>query len=129
MDRKKIKEVLADKNMLFVDDDESICEGIEALLSRYFNSVKIALNADDAIDIYKSNDIDIIVSDVTMPDKTGFELASELYDYDENLKIVFISGHSEEVYVDKMQKYGSNYLIKPINYQLLFDTLINVLED
>jgi YesN/AraC family two-component response regulator len=126
MDRVKIKETFQDKTLLFVDDDLSICEGINNLLERYFKKIYIATDADSAIDIYKNNKVDIVVSDVTMPDKNGFEMAEEIYEYDSNLKIVFISGHNEKYYIENMKKYGSMYLIKPINYRMLFDLLVDL---
>jgi two-component system response regulator YesN len=123
MDRRAYKEFFSTKSLLFVDDDSSICDAIEVLLSRYFKQIHITTDPLEAIEIFKSHEIDLVMSDVTMPDISGFELAQRLKDINQDIKILFVSGHNESDYVSKMQELGAGYLVKPINHKNLFETI------
>lgn len=129
MDRKELKEYLSDKIILFVDDDMSICEAFDSLTNRYFRQVFVESNPTKAIEIYKNNNIDLVISDITMPDIDGFSLAKEFANVKSDLNIIFISGHNENEYLKQMEDFGGHYIIKPINHKLLFDKIIDIFKN
>ena len=65
-------------NVLLVDDEKNFVEFLaERLQLRDFN-VTIAFNGDEAINLVKENDFDVIVLDVQMPGKNGVETLKEI---------------------------------------------------
>lgn len=90
----------SDFNLLIIDDEKDLAEtiGDEAELEGY--NVDIALDGDSAIKILQSKRIDLILSDVRMPNIDGYELLLQLKDnFDKLPLIVFMSGFSD--YSDK----------------------------
>jgi two-component system response regulator YesN len=126
MNRRELKEYLSDKKIIFVDDDESICNGFEILTNKYFEKVYVYNNPQDAIDGLKEKDVDMVISDITMPDINGFEMVRSMREIKQNFEVIFISGHNESEYLDKMREFGGHYIIKPINHQLLFEKIIEI---
>jgi DNA-binding NtrC family response regulator len=127
MDRQYIKETLSTKSVLFVDDEVDITTPMESMLSKYFKDVYISNSGEDGIQIYKNNSVDIVVSDVTMNGISGIEMANELKKEYRDLKIIFITGHNEKHFTNQIEEITPYYLIKPINYKLLFEDIINIL--
>ena len=65
----------ADNHLLLVEDNEELLYLMERILSRHYH-VLIAKDGLEALDIIKDNEIDIIISDVMMPEMDGLELSS-----------------------------------------------------
>lgn len=64
--------------ILVVDDMEMLVELLRDGLSEYGHTVFTALSGSEAIDIFKNNQIDLVVSDLGMPNITGWELGKEI---------------------------------------------------
>ncbi len=79
------------KNILVVDDESSILMLIEEALDTEFN-VLTAESAAEAFKITKNNNIDLIISDLVMPEKNGIDMIMELKKTNPNIKILAISG-------------------------------------
>jgi CheY-like chemotaxis protein len=102
------------ETVLIADDDE----GIRSLLSRHFTRagylVATARNAADATVKFQSlgGDVDLLVTDVIMPQMNGRELASRLRRVRPGLKVIYLSGHAP----GELEEVGA----KPTDGQLLF---------
>jgi len=78
-------------NILVVDDEPSILELIKEALNDEYN-VLTAESASDAFKIATDNTIDLIVSDLVMPDKNGIDMIMEFKKNEPDIKILAISG-------------------------------------
>jgi two-component system, cell cycle sensor histidine kinase and response regulator CckA len=89
--------------ILVVDDEPMIRNLIETVLEQEGFDVLCAENGPDAIHMSERHpgQIDLLVSDVTMPGMDGFTLAEELHAADPNLPVLFVSGYSERIPLDK----------------------------
>jgi YesN/AraC family two-component response regulator len=65
-------------NVLLVDDEEEIREGMKTLLKKFFNNVDIAVNGQDGLSKYIKNNYDIVITDLTMPKMNGIELMNKI---------------------------------------------------
>ena len=80
------------KNILIVDDVASIRTFIRIILEDANYNVCEASDGEEGIEVYKNSDnIDLIITDIYMPKKSGLELVVELKKYNENLKIIVLS--------------------------------------
>ena len=67
--------------VLLVDDEYMVTEGLKRLIPFEkwdMQVVATANHADDALDYVKKNPVDVVISDVNMPDKTGLEMIREM---------------------------------------------------
>jgi PAS domain S-box-containing protein len=85
------------QTLLVVDDDPGVRTFAAKLLRRLGYTVLIAANADEARKaLERPETVDLILTDVVMPGTSGPELADELVARHPGLKVIFMSGYSEE---------------------------------
>ena len=104
-------------NILLVDDETSERDGISYLIKKYNLPLNIAeaYNGKKALEYIKSNQVDILLTDIKMPYMDGLELAKETFQYDKNIKIIIFSAYGEFEYAKKaFEANAVNYLLKPI---------------
>ena len=73
-------------------------------------------NAVDALDYFYDNVIDLIVSDIMMPNMDGFEFAESVREINQNIPILFVTAKS--AFEDKSRGFGlgvDDYMVKPID--------------
>jgi len=108
--------------LVIVDDEEKILEGISELFpwnNIGFQVVARFVDARSALAYVNSNPVDVVMSDISMPDMNGIELTKELKKFPE-LKIVLFSSFRDYEYMRAAIHYGIwDYLLKPIRYEEL----------
>jgi len=120
-------ETLKKLTILFVEDDEQIAEKTLETLDFLFKNVDYAKNGIEALDIYKTNRPDIILTDIKMPLMDGIELAKTIRKDDYNTPIVFLTSFSEQRFLmDAINISSDGYLVKPINLDQMINSLCNV---
>ena len=105
--------------VLLVDDEYMITEGLKRLIpfdKWDMEVVATANHADDALDYVREHPVDIVVSDVNMPDKTGLEMIGEMKELLPNAYYILLSGYQEFDYVKKALNLNVvDYLVKPVD--------------
>jgi PAS domain S-box-containing protein len=105
------------ETILVVEDEQLVREFVSSLLTEYGYKVREASNGVEALEIWKqcSDEIDLLLTDVVMPQKTsGVELANRLLDEKQDLKVIFTSGYSFELLEEHFQSRAElNFLPKP----------------
>ncbi|MFC1747289.1 response regulator [Pseudomonadota bacterium] len=79
-------------NILVVDDEEPIRSLVRKILTKDGHDVMEAENGQIACDMFSSADIDLIVTDLVMPEKNGIEMIMEIKRLNPNVKVIAISG-------------------------------------
>ena len=105
--------------VLLVDDEYMITEGLKRLIPFEkwdMEVVATANHADDALDYVREHPVDIVISDVNMPDKTGLEMIGEMKDLLPDAYYILLSGYQEFDYVKKAMNLNVvDYLVKPVD--------------
>ena len=105
--------------VLLVDDEYMITEGLKRLIPFEkwdMEVVATANHADDALDYVREHPVDIVISDVNMPDKTGLEMIGEMKELLPNAYYILLSGYQEFDYVKKAMNLSVvDYLVKPVD--------------
>ena len=118
------------KTILVADDDESLRRVIEYNLSNKGYSVFLASNGDEALNIFKENDIDIVVTDIKMENIDGIELLEKIKKLRKNALVIMITAHgSIETAVKAMKLGAHDYITKPFDreeLQIVIDKALNV---
>lgn len=102
--------------ILIVEDDENLSLLYQSALKNERFEVFRAMNGIEALDILDKQFIDLIISDIMMPDMDGYELAESLREADYDLPILFIT--AKDSFEDKKRgfKIGiDDYMVKPID--------------
>ncbi|HAM49724.1 MAG TPA: hypothetical protein DCP92_03155 [Nitrospiraceae bacterium] len=83
------------ETILFVEDEDMIREIISSALKSYGYDVLLARDGEEAMEIYRSrsDEIDIVLSDKTMPRKSGIELFRELKSMNPDIKFILMTGY------------------------------------
>jgi len=104
------------KTILIADDDESLRRVIEYNLSNKGYRVLLANNGNEALNIFKSEDVDIVITDIKMEKVDGLELLEEIKRLKSNALVIMITAHGSIETAVKAMKLGAyDYITKPFN--------------
>lgn len=102
---------------MLTDDHEMIREGIKALIE-FDSKIHVVLQANSAKDCIsklekKDKQIDVLLLDINMPDKSGLELITEIKKINRKIKILLLTVHKEiEYLIEALDKGVNGYILK-----------------
>lgn len=115
--------------ILVVDDDRSILNFISALLCKYGYSVVVSDNAKDAISKFSGADVDIVLSDVVMPQVSGMELLEYVHKANPEVPVIMMTAFPEmEVMIDAIKKGAFDFIVKPFKTEYLVHVIERAVE-
>ena len=118
--------------ILVVDDDLGVRRVILRALSALGHDIIEATNGVEALAMYKENPVDLVITDLIMPEKDGIELIRELQEIRAGLKVIAISGggrHGKLELLDLAEAFGAQRVLsKPIHLDDLIETLEELLD-
>lgn len=133
IDVEKLQELGKKMRVLYAEDDKEVQSNTAMILEELFAEVVTADDGKEALQLYKNSDFDIILTDINMPVMNGIELIRSVNEIAPDQIVVVISAHNEtEYFMEGIQRGIFGYIIKPIDYDQLFDTLwkvVNVVKD
>ena len=117
------------QTVLVVEDEEGLREVARELLQAQGYTVLIAKNADEALRQFERNaSIDVLLTDVVMPGASGPELTRRLVEQRPGLKVIYMSGYTEEALAQHgVLKPGIELLHKPFTSETLGRKICEVL--
>lgn len=119
--------------LLIVDDEYMIVEGLKKLIDQQSLGIEIvytAYMAEDALRYVKKNPVDIVLTDISMPEITGLEMIERLQEMQKNIVYIVMSGYEEFEYARKAISLNvKDYLVKPIDHHRLNEILANIIKD
>jgi PAS domain S-box-containing protein len=120
------------ETILFVEDDDEVrtfmCQALESLKYKIIE----ASNGVEALEIVKQNNIklDLLITDVIMPEMGGKELAEEIVKFVPGIKILFTSGYTDNHIVRSGRlDEGINFLLKPFSIKDISKKIRIILEN
>ena len=114
--------------ILIIDDEPKIRNGLSNLLTRRegWEVAGAYENAADALKYLAVNQVDVMITDIKMPEISGLELIARIRERDKKTAIIILSGYSDFQFAQRAIELGvSRYLTKPTNPR----ELICVLEE
>jgi len=114
-------------SVLVVDDCQDSADGLSWILTTYGYDVHVAYNANDALAHAQTHSPDIVLLDLALPDKDGYEVADELKRNDHAPVLVAVTGYGRPQDKQHCAEAGfSHHLTKPVDPKVLLDTLDKV---
>jgi signal transduction histidine kinase len=126
-DEEKEATVSRHRRVLLVDDHYDTCIGMKRMLERRGYEITVAHSAEQAVEKVRIEDFDLLISDIGLPDRSGYELMRELR-VNKDFPGIALSGFGSEQDVKQAREAGfSEHLTKPINFERLEKTIQNLL--
>ncbi len=119
-----------EESVLFVDDEQSIALLGKKILERLGYKVVSSTSAQEALDIFLKapEKFDIVITDQTMPEMTGFDLAGEIMRISPDMPIILCTGYSHTIDEEQARSIGiKEYVMKPIKTHELAKVIRRVL--
>jgi two-component system NtrC family response regulator len=108
------------ETILIVDDEKNYLLVLSAVLEEEGYEVLTASSGPEALEIQKSSDLDLVLTDMKMPGMDGIEVLESIKARDADLPVIMMTAHGTiDKAVEAMQKGAYNYLLKPFDNERL----------
>jgi two-component system, NtrC family, response regulator len=112
------------QTILIVDDEKNYLLVLEDLLSDEGYQVITSDNARQALEIFRSHDLDLVITDMKMPGMDGMALLEQIHTQNPDLPVVMMTAFgSVEKAVEGMKKGAFDYILKPFKNEELILTI------
>ena len=91
------------------------------ILPFIFKETHFATDGNQAIELYKKYQTDLVITDLSMPKLDGLSMLKVIRKINEDVQCIFISGHTENSFKNECKKLNCTYIIKPISSKILFE--------
>jgi len=114
--------------VLLVDDEEELVTALAERLSFRGIEADWATTGQRALELVGAQAYDVAVLDVKMPNFSGIELKKRLEKTRSGMKYIFLTGHGSEEDFKAGSAEASRYLVKPLDIDMLIETMREVVE-
>lgn len=122
--------VLKSLNLLYVEDEVNIRENLTTTLNLMCNKTFACSNAKEALDLFHKEQIDMILSDISMPQMSGLEFAKLIRKENKTIPIILLSAHTDTPYLLEATRLKLiDYITKPVDFNSLKDALVRAVEE
>jgi len=119
--------------LLFVDDEEIILQGLVELIegqSLMDLEVNYAYSAKDALKLMQKTRIDIVVTDIEMPQMNGLQLQKEIRKQWPHCKVIFLTGYDEFSYAhEAIRNDGFDFLLKTESDETIIQAIVRAMSE
>jgi len=118
------------KKILVADDEPNIVAALEFLLQRHGFEVTVARNGEEALQLVESQSPDLVLLDVMMPVRSGYEVCRRIRERADwsHIKIIMLSAKGRDAEVNKGIAVGADlYITKPFSTRDLVDKVKGLL--
>jgi DNA-binding response OmpR family regulator len=119
------------KKVLIADDEPNIVAAVEFLLQRSGYEVHVARNGDEALKLVEACNPDLVLLDVMMPVRSGYEVCKRIRENDawRHIKIIMLSAKGRDAEVTKGLAIGADdYVTKPFSTRELLQRIGELLQ-
>lgn len=110
--------------LLIVDDEELIREGLKLMLSIYddVEVVDMAKNGYEALEVCRTNDIDVVLMDIRMKDCDGVMGTRIIKEQFSRIKVIILTTFKDKEYIEEALKYGAfGYMLKDSSHDVIYE--------
>ncbi|WP_226960541.1 EAL domain-containing protein [Sulfurimonas paralvinellae] len=116
-------------HLLVVEDDEAMRKVTVTFLNTFFDNIHCAGDGVEALQVLGEEPIDMILTDINMPNMNGLEFIAKLREMNCDLPIMILSAHAEPSYFLQSIKYSvDGYLLKPFDIEQFFPLLLKIVK-
>ena len=106
--------------ILLVDDDKNTADGLKKILLQDGYDTGCTYTGNEALDLIEAEHFDIVITDMKLPDISGFSIIEKVKKKNVDIAVVMITAFSSiQTAIDAMKKGADDYLTKPVNIEEL----------
>jgi len=125
-----LNSILKKLTVLYIEDEDNIRVNVRKALELICEKVYDVDSAEAAKDILIKQRVDIIISDINLPNTSGIEFVKDLRNIDKTIPIILLSAYTDKEYLLEATKLKLiDYLTKPIDFKALNQALLKCVED
>ena len=114
-------------NILYVEDDLSLIDGLKYTLETSGYMIDISRTVKEALTLFKQSQYDLLLLDVTLPDGTGFDICREVRKLS-TVPIIFLTASDQEISIVRGLDIGADdYITKPFKLNELLSRIKAIL--
>jgi two-component system, cell cycle sensor histidine kinase and response regulator CckA len=114
--------------ILLVDDEEVVLDVGTMMLEKIGYQVLGARNSAEAVEIFKQNEIDLVLLDLKLPDESGAETFKKITAIDPDARVILSTGYNETQEVFELINLGCRGMLqKPFSLERLFEKVAEAL--
>ncbi len=118
------------QNVLIVDDNTQLNAMLKTILESENFNIKQAYNGREAFKVAISEDVDLVIMDLMMPQMNGESAIKAIYHANPKIKFIVISGNMGSISKDNLSKYNIvAFFDKPFHIPQVIDTVKNALSN
>lgn len=132
IDEPMLRNAFGSESILVVDDEEMVGRFVVQSLSLYGYQVRLISDPLQCLNMFQQEpdfQVDLLLSDMVMPDMNGFELFEKLSEIRPDLKVLFMSGYNEDIVGTSNSGFRFPFLAKPFLVKTLLGKIREVLDD
>ena len=115
--------------LLYVEDNVGARAGSMLIFEEFFGRVIEAVDGEDGLEKFKNYHIDLVITDITMPQMNGLEMAAAIRKLSPQTPVLILSAYNEaEYFIESIRLGVEGYLLKPIEIGQFMDVLSQVIE-
>ncbi|RUM66828.1 MAG: hypothetical protein DSZ05_03715 [Sulfurospirillum sp.] len=127
---KKLEKIARQMHLLYVDDNRELCETYVSFFQDIFAHVAYANDGKEALNLYRKNRYDLVITDINMPHMNGFTFIKQMKMINPEQAVIVVSAYSEIAYLSKINQCDiTQFLVKPVDTKELIEKVYSVLED
>ncbi|MEA2030753.1 MAG: GAF domain-containing protein [candidate division Zixibacteria bacterium] len=108
------------ERIIIVDDEKRMCDSLSALLTGDGYEVKAFQQSPKAADFIRKNGIDLVITDLKMPELGGLEILQVVKEVDSDIPVILITGYASlESAIEAVAHGAYDYLLKPVEFNYL----------
>ena len=117
------------ESILIIDDDVNLCSALKDELLEVGYEVEFVNNGDEAINYLTRNSVDLLLLDLKMPGKDGFDVLKEFNDSRVKAKVIVLTAYADvKSAIDSAKMGASDFISKPYDFDELLITIRKVLQ-
>lgn len=124
--------VLSNSTLLYLEDDEVIRKETFSIFEKIFKKVLVAEDGEKGLHLYneKKDEIDIVLTDINMPNMDGIEFMAEIRKVDFDLPVLIVTAFNDiNVLIRAIKLNVTDYIIKPMQLNSTLKILNRILQN
>ena len=106
------------KKILIVDDHKGTTEAVKKIVEENQHEPQVAFDSEQAFELYKTSPIDLIITDIKLPGKSGLELLKQVHEIDPDVPVIVITAFGTIQNAVEAMKLGAfDYIAKPFTVE------------
>ena len=116
--------------ILIIEDESSVLQLIKEIVQNAGHSALCATNGKEGLDAYRQHDIDLVITDIVMPQKDGVEAIREIRNHDPEASVIAITGYRGQFNRLPAAEYvgAQKTLVKPFSQKELIAAVDDILQ-